>query len=142
MFEANYKGNKQKNGRSGAVSKKFASAAFLAAAALTAVFISVAYILNERGITVYVCPFYAATGFKCAACGVTRAVFAALSGDFAAAFGYNILWPLVCLIAAAAPVCCFIAIFFGKSFKYVDKALYLLAAFVVLWTIARNLLGI
>ena len=86
MFEAKYKGNKQKNGRSGAVSKKFASAAFLAAAALTAVFISVAYILNERGITIYVCPFYAATGFKCAACGATRAVFAALSGDLRGGF--------------------------------------------------------
>lgn len=142
MLKLNYKGNKQTNGRSCAESKKFAVAAFLAAAALTAVFISTAYILSERGITIYVCPLYSATGIKCAFCGATRAVFAALGGNFPEAFGYNILWPLICLIAAGAMVCFFIAIFFEKSFKHADRALYLLAVFVVLWTVIRNLLGL
>ena len=35
------------------------------------------------------------TGLECPGCGLTRAVLALARLDIAAAFGYNVLWPLV-----------------------------------------------
>jgi Protein of unknown function (DUF2752) len=40
------------------------------------------------------CPLYDLTGLWCPACGVTRATHALLRGNVAAAFGYNVLFPL------------------------------------------------
>ncbi len=41
------------------------------------------------------CIFRRATGFPCPGCGMTRAVLAALHGDFSAAFAYHPLWILL-----------------------------------------------
>ena len=40
------------------------------------------------------CPLLLLTGLQCPACGLTRAAAALLHGDFAAAFGHHVLWPL------------------------------------------------
>jgi hypothetical protein len=40
------------------------------------------------------CPFYAMTGLWCPGCGLTRAAHALLRGDIAAAFGFNLFFPL------------------------------------------------
>ena len=37
------------------------------------------------------CSFYRLTGLYCSGCGTTRALYAALHGDFYAAFRYNLL---------------------------------------------------
>lgn len=39
------------------------------------------------------CPLYAMTGLWCPGCGLTRATHAALRGDIAAAFGFNLFFP-------------------------------------------------
>ena len=41
------------------------------------------------------CVFHQATGLDCPGCGMSRAVLALARLDFAAAFGYNLLWPLI-----------------------------------------------
>lgn len=40
------------------------------------------------------CPVYQLSGLSCPGCGMSRALAALLRLDFAAAFGYNPLWPL------------------------------------------------
>lgn len=40
------------------------------------------------------CPLYRTTGLQCPGCGMTRALAALLRGEVAAAFGFNLLWPL------------------------------------------------
>jgi hypothetical protein len=47
------------------------------------------------------CPLRAAAGVPCASCGLTRAVAAALRGDFGAAVALNPGAPLVLLLAGA-----------------------------------------
>ena len=42
-----------------------------------------------------VCPFRAVTGLPCPGCGMTRAFCAIGHGDFAGAFGFNVLAPFV-----------------------------------------------
>ncbi len=45
------------------------------------------------------CSFYRLTGLYCSGCGTTRALYAALHGDFYAAFRYNLLlFPSLILI--------------------------------------------
>lgn len=41
------------------------------------------------------CILHEVTGLECPGCGLTRAVLALARLDIAAAFGYNVLWPLV-----------------------------------------------
>jgi hypothetical protein len=41
------------------------------------------------------CPLHALTGWRCPGCGMTRAVHDVLTGHPGAAFGQNLLWPLV-----------------------------------------------
>ena len=40
------------------------------------------------------CPFHAMTGLWCPGCGLTRATHAVLRGHIAAAFGFNLFFPL------------------------------------------------
>lgn len=47
--------------------------------------------VTGRGIP---CPVYHLTGYACPGCGMTRALQALVRLDLAAAFGYNLLWPL------------------------------------------------
>ena len=40
------------------------------------------------------CVLHEVTGLDCPGCGISRAILALARLDFAAAFGYNLLWPL------------------------------------------------
>ena len=40
------------------------------------------------------CMIHQTTGLECPGCGLTRALAAVVRLDFAAAFGFNLLWPL------------------------------------------------
>ena len=40
------------------------------------------------------CMLHEVTGLECPGCGLTRAIAAVVRLDFAAAFGFNALWPL------------------------------------------------
>ena len=46
----------------------------------------------------YKCPLRALFGIPCPLCGITRALFSVLHGDFAAAFYYHPLWPVVVIL--------------------------------------------
>ena len=41
------------------------------------------------------CVFHQVTGLDCPGCGMSRAVLALARLDIAAAFGYNLIWPLI-----------------------------------------------
>jgi hypothetical protein len=45
------------------------------------------------------CAFHAATGLWCPGCGLTRGVHAMLTGDVAAAIGFNVFTPVVMVAA-------------------------------------------
>jgi len=46
------------------------------------------------GLHLPACPLYQMTGLWCPGCGMTRATNALLRGDVAAAFGYNLFFPI------------------------------------------------
>lgn len=77
------------------------------------------------------CPFYSFTGYLCPGCGMTRAVFALLQGDFYQAFLWN---PLVYLLLF------FAAQFFFTGKIYLPKVVrvFLLVG-VVMFGVLRNL---
>ena len=41
------------------------------------------------------CVLHEVTGLECPGCGISRAILALARLDFAAAFGYNAVWPLI-----------------------------------------------
>ena len=47
------------------------------------------YAINRRFGIGIPCVFYELTGYKCPGCGMTRAVFSIIEGNFKAAFSYN-----------------------------------------------------
>ncbi len=49
---------------------------------------------SSPGVHLPACPLYATTGLWCPGCGMTRATHALLRGDIAAAFGFNLFFPL------------------------------------------------
>ncbi|HEY2787596.1 MAG TPA: DUF2752 domain-containing protein [Fimbriiglobus sp.] len=50
------------------------------------------------------CMLHATTGLHCPGCGLTRAVHAALNGNFSQAFAYNVLAPVFLAVAGFAAV--------------------------------------
>lgn len=61
------------------------------------------------------CPLHALTGLDCPSCGMTRAVFSLLHGDFAAAFDYNLLWPLTLTLLLILPTLYLTGRFLGRK---------------------------
>jgi hypothetical protein len=61
-------------------------------------------------IFVFGCPFRLITGIPCPGCGMTHAFLAAFRGDFADAFRWHPLFPLVMLMMAGYAVSVFIFI--------------------------------
>ncbi len=49
---------------------------------------------SGSGLHLPACPLYEMTGLWCPGCGMTRATNAVLRADFAAAFGFNLFFPL------------------------------------------------
>ena len=41
------------------------------------------------------CVLHETTGLDCPGCGISRAILSLARLDFAAAFGYNLIWPLI-----------------------------------------------
>lgn len=48
------------------------------------------------------CSFYHFTKLYCPGCGMTRALYSALHGNFQAAFSYNLIWPFITLFVIGA----------------------------------------
>lgn len=49
---------------------------------------------SGAGFHLPACPLYAATGLWCPGCGTTRAAHSLVRGDIAAAFGFNLFFPV------------------------------------------------
>lgn len=52
-------------------------------------------------ITIPVCPIYSYLGFPCPACGMTRATYALVNGDFISSISYN---PTIFYFVFATPI--------------------------------------
>ena len=92
------------------------------------------------------CPFKTLTGWSCPGCGIQRAFYAVLHGDFRAAVGYN--WFLVfslpyCIGLIAAHW--FLPLRWKTSVLRLLEHRYLIYTYIVLfmvWWVVRNLLHI
>lgn len=65
----------------------------LIACGLIALFVGYGLFYNTTGFGIP-CMLHKTTGLECPGCGLTRAIAAVVRLDFAAAFGFNLLWPL------------------------------------------------
>jgi hypothetical protein len=63
---------------------------------------------NRAGAPFPACPFHAMTGLWCPGCGMTRATYALLHGDVAAAFSANLFLPVFAILAIAGWVTWFL----------------------------------
>jgi hypothetical protein len=67
---------------------------------LTSAVFAVSAVWSPKDLPGFVlCPFRAVTGLPCPGCGMTRAFCSIGHGDFAGAFGFNVLAPFVFLAA-------------------------------------------
>ena len=80
------------------------------------------------------CPIFAVTGLKCPGCGTARALHAALHGRFAEALRFNMALPAFFVLVAY----CIAFPRRTQSPAFVWAVLVL----IVVWSIARNLLGV
>ena len=92
------------------------------------------------------CWFRRLTGLSCPGCGGTRAAGALLRGDVLAAFRYNMLLPLGLLVLAAEYVR-LLRVYFGHRCDWRDsrpyvRSLIIFSWLVLIWAVARNVLGI
>lgn len=77
-------------------------------------------------VTVFGCPILKISGVQCPACGVTRAWINFLSGNFKAAFSYNLLFlPLTAIFLRIA--FCYIT---NKNIKPKEQMIYCSIAFL------------
>lgn len=90
------------------------------------------------------CGFYAATGMYCPGCGMTRAVGNLVQGDVLRAFRFN------AMLVVAIPILLYLYIwwttwaFSGRelpTLKFSKPIIYLIVAFVVIFSIGRNIPG-
>ena len=77
----------------------------------------------QNFITIPACPIYSYLGFPCPACGMTRATYALVNGDFFSSIGYN---PTILYFAFVTPIYLFIQclhqffpIKFSIPFRYI-----------------------
>lgn len=95
------------------------------------------YVLIPMGFRIP-CPVRYLTGFRCPGCGITDMCLAVLHGRFLEAPAYN--WGL----AIAAPVLLWLVIFHlrGGDRKRENVVSRVLLAFLLGWTVIRNLYGL
>ena len=80
------------------------------------------------------CPFFVLTGLKCPGCGTTRAFHAALHGRFAEALRFNAVLPAM-----------LVRLVYCLTFpRHAQRPTFVwtFLAFVVIWWIIRNVIGI
>jgi len=80
------------------------------------------------------CPFFALTGLKCAGCGTARAFHAMLHGRFAEALCFNAVLPAMFVLLAYC-------LLFPRHVQR-SAFVWTILAFIVVWWIARNVIGI
>ncbi len=80
------------------------------------------------------CPIFAVTGLKCPGCGTARALHAVLHGRFAEALRFNMALPAFFLLVAYC-------IAFPRRTQS-PAFVWAVLTLVVVWGIARNLLGV
>lgn len=110
-----------------------------------AVLVAVALVLRQcgPGIWPWPCAFRTLTGLYCPGCGMTRATFAALHGNLAAAFRFNPLGMMLMPLALAGLGLELAGWVRGKPSRWrlrggVRAAWFLIAAALAFW-ILRNL---
>lgn len=70
------------------------------------------------------CSFLRFTGLYCPGCGMTRALYSAIHGNFKDAFSYNILWPFIVLLMMVSVYLWFAFLYSGKNpFNHVNRFL-------------------
>jgi hypothetical protein len=77
----------------------------LAAAVYSVLALVAAYLAQRLHIAISWCPFKNLTGMPCPFCGGTRAALALLQGNIKAAFVFNPLAAVICLLAPVAAIC-------------------------------------
>ena len=80
------------------------------------------------------CPIFVLTGLKCPGCGTARALHAAVHGNFAEALRFNMALPALLALLSYCVV-------FPQRAQQ-TAFVWSIIAFVVVWSIARNVLGI
>ncbi len=85
------------------------------------VFIIIAFVIFLLVFDFYECPLLFLFGIPCPFCGMSRAFFSLLKGDFAQSFYYHPLWPLVVITAG------YLALRILKLVKLSAKALNVVA---------------
>jgi len=88
------------------------------------------------------CFFHTMTGFYCPGCGITRAVYHLLHGEFIRALSYNPLVVPLFLLALSAIIARLYSLFTGKRLNFPDistRFAWLLVFLVLFYWIARNL---
>ena len=79
------------------------------------------------------CPFFALTGLKCPGCGTSRALYATLHSQFAEALHFNAVLPALFVLLV------YCLIFPQRAQRPVFT--WSVLAFVIIWGVARNILG-
>ncbi|MCR5791923.1 MAG: DUF2752 domain-containing protein [Lachnospiraceae bacterium] len=92
------------------------------------------YLLVAKLIHYSVCPIVRFTGFPCPGCGMTRAVFALIKGDFGQAYEYH---ACVYLVIPFLLYCIVFRYLLGREIPGVKKILMVICIIVILYYIYR-----
>ncbi|MFZ4583919.1 MAG: DUF2752 domain-containing protein [Acidimicrobiia bacterium] len=87
------------------------------------------------------CPVYAATGWYCPGCGMTRALHHLVHGNIVTAARYNLL-----LLAAIPVIAYCLFVWFSDTYgrgrlpliRWSNRTWYSIATVVIVWVVARN----
>ncbi len=111
--------------------------AFVQAAFLFILILLIIILAFKVGISV--CPSVLVLGIPCPLCGISRAFLAVASGDFAAAFYYHPLWPVILLSIVLFFLYTLGIIRIGN--KAFNICCFILAAMLIVCFIARHIYG-
>ena len=89
-----------------------------------------------------VCPLYKTTSLACPGCGMTRALHALLNGDIAAAFDFNLMFPVMAFLLGYIFFSLSLMAWRGKGLDFSvfgPKVTWSLFAVAMLFAVARNI---